>query len=58
MGVGSKRVMGLGLPLLNALTVSELRAVLAHEFGHFVGGDTSLGKWIHKTRSAGDVAQR
>jgi Zn-dependent protease with chaperone function len=52
MGFGSRRVMGIGLPLLEVLTVSELRAVVAHEFGHFVGGDTRLGPWIHKTRGA------
>ncbi|MEZ0228189.1 MAG: M48 family metallopeptidase, partial [Planctomycetota bacterium] len=52
MGLGSKRVMGLGLPLLQALTVTEMRGVIAHEFGHFVGGDTKLGPWIYKTRSA------
>lgn len=28
------RIMGLGLPLLQILTVSRFRAVLAHEFGH------------------------
>lgn len=52
MGVGSKRVMGLGLPLLEVLTLGELRAVIAHEFGHFHGGDTKLGPWIYKTRAA------
>lgn len=52
MGFGSRPVMGLGLPLLQVLTVSELRAVLAHEFGHFQGGDTRLTPWIWKTRSA------
>jgi Zn-dependent protease with chaperone function len=52
MGLGSQRVMGIGLPLLETLTVSELRGVLAHEFGHFYGGDTKLGPWIYKTRSA------
>ncbi|MCC6407947.1 MAG: M48 family metallopeptidase, partial [Planctomycetes bacterium] len=52
MGFGSRRVMGIGLPLLHGLTVAELRAVVAHEFGHFDGGDTRLGPWIHKTRSA------
>jgi Zn-dependent protease with chaperone function len=52
MGFGSRRVMGLGLPLLRVLTISQLRAVLAHEFGHYYGGDTKLGPWIYKTRSA------
>ena len=52
LGVGSRRVMGLGLPLLRTLTVSELRAVIAHEMGHFYGGDTKLGPWIHKTRAS------
>lgn len=52
MGSGGVRVMGVGLPLLQALSVPEFRGVLAHEFGHFHGGDTQLGPWIHKTRSA------
>jgi heat shock protein HtpX len=52
MGIGGRRVMGLGLPLMQALTVSQLRAVLAHEFGHFCGRDTALGPWIYKTRAA------
>jgi Zn-dependent protease with chaperone function len=52
MGFGSRRVMGLGLPLLQILTVSQFRAVLAHEFGHYYGGDTRLGPWVYKTRMA------
>ena len=44
--------MGVGLPLLAGLSVSEFRAVLAHGFGHFYGGDTRLGPWVYKTRSA------
>jgi heat shock protein HtpX len=52
MGFGSHRVMGLGLPLLSVLRISEMRAVLAHEFGHYHGGDTKLGPWIYKTRAA------
>jgi len=52
MGRGRRRIMGLGLPLLQVLSVCQLRAVLAHEFGHFHGGDTKLGPWIYKTRAA------
>ena len=52
MGIGSRRVMGVGLPLLKALSPAELRSVVAHEFGHFVAGDVALGPWIYKTRAA------
>ena len=52
LGFGSRRVMGLGLPLLSILTVSQFRAVLAHEFAHYYGGDTSLGPWVYKTQNA------
>lgn len=52
LGFGSRRVMGIGLPLLQVLSVTELRAVLAHEFGHYHGGDTALGPFIYRTRSA------
>ena len=52
MGFGSRRVMGLGLPLLQVLSVDEFRGVLAHEFGHYHGGDTALGPWIYRTRAA------
>jgi hypothetical protein len=31
--------------------VSEFRAVLVHEFGHYHGGDTALAPWVYKTRS-------
>lgn len=51
MGFGSRRVMGLGLPLMRTLTCSQFRAVLAHEFGHFHGGDTRVGPWVYKTRN-------
>jgi Zn-dependent protease with chaperone function len=52
MGFGSRRVMALGLPLVSILTVSQFRAVLAHEFAHYFGGDTSLGPWVYKTQTA------
>ncbi len=52
MGFGTRRIMGIGLPLFHLLTVDELNAVLAHEFGHFYGGDNALGPWVYKTRTA------
>lgn len=47
-----RRVLIVGLPLMDALTVGQLRAVLAHEFGHYYGGDTRLGPWFFRTRDA------
>jgi len=44
--------MGLGLPLMQSLTVDEFKGVLAHEFGHYHAGDVALGPWIYKTRAA------
>lgn len=52
IGFGRKRIMGIGLPLMQVLTVSQFRAVLAHEFGHYHGGDTKLAPWVYKTRRA------
>ncbi|HEV3096771.1 MAG TPA: M48 family metallopeptidase [Candidatus Dormibacteraeota bacterium] len=52
MGVGGRRVMLLGVPLMRILRVSEFRAVVAHEFGHYRGGHTQLAPWIYKTREA------
>jgi heat shock protein HtpX len=52
MGFGSRRVMGIGLPLVQAVTVAEFEAIIAHEFGHYCAGDVKLGPWIYKTRAA------
>ncbi|HZU33465.1 MAG TPA: M48 family metallopeptidase [Candidatus Angelobacter sp.] len=52
LGIGSRRIMVLGLPLMALLNRSQFRAVLAHEFGHYYAGDTKLGVWIYKTRTA------
>jgi len=52
LGIGSRRIMGLGLPLMQADTLSQFRATIAHEFGHYHGGDTSLGPLIYRTREA------
>jgi hypothetical protein len=37
---------------MELLTVSEMRAVLAHEFGHYHGGDTAIGPWVYRTRES------
>lgn len=52
LGLGGRRLMGLGLPLMAAMTVSEFRAVLAHEFAHFYSGDTRLGPRVYRVRAA------
>jgi heat shock protein HtpX len=51
-GIGNRRVMGLGLPLLQMLPIAQFRAILAHEFGHYYAGDTRLGPWVYNTRRA------
>ena len=52
MGFGSRRILGIGLPLLQMLSVSQFHAVLGHEFAHYYGGDTRLGPWIYNTTRA------
>jgi Zn-dependent protease with chaperone function len=51
-GFGKQRTIGLGLPLLQMLTIAQFRAVLAHEFAHYYAGDTRLGPWVYNTRKA------
>lgn len=52
MGFGSRRIMGIGWPLLAMVNVDEFDAILAHEFGHYHSGDTRLGPWVYKTHTA------
>lgn len=46
--VGGRRHMGLGLPLLQVLTVDQLRGVIGHELGHYAGGDTRVSALVHR----------
>jgi len=39
-----------GLPLLHAMSLSEFRAVLAHEFGHLSGNHSRFAGWIYRVR--------
>ncbi len=44
VGLGrGKRYLYLGVPLLQALTVTQVRAVIAHELGHYARGHTVFG---------------
>jgi Zn-dependent protease with chaperone function len=51
-GIGATRVMGIGVGLLAVDNVSELKATIAHELGHYAGGDTLLGGFVYRTRAA------
>jgi len=52
MGLGSRRILRLGLPLFQMLTISQFRAVLAHEFAHFYAGDTRRRRWLYNAQRA------
>ena len=40
----------IGLPLMQALTVEQFKAVLAHEYGHLAGGHGRWSNWIYRQR--------
>jgi len=43
----SKKNLEIGLPLVNCLNLGELKAVLAHEFGHFAQKSMAVGRWVY-----------
>ena len=43
----SKKNLIIGLGLVNVLTLTELKAVLAHEFGHFAQNSMMVGRWVY-----------
>ncbi|MBL8508739.1 M48 family metallopeptidase [Chitinimonas sp. JJ19] len=43
----SRKNLEIGLPLVNVLTLGELKAVLAHEFGHFAQRTMAVGRWVY-----------
>ncbi|REJ79060.1 MAG: hypothetical protein DWQ47_06360 [Acidobacteria bacterium] len=48
---GSKTVLTLGLPLMEALSVEHFRAVLAHEMGHISRRHGRYSGWIYQLRA-------
>ncbi len=51
-GIGSQRVLSIGLPYFAALKRDELSALLAHELGHFYRGSMFAWAWIVETQKA------
>lgn len=43
----SKKNLDIGLGLVNVLTLSEFKAVCAHEFGHFAQRTMAVGRWVY-----------
>jgi Zn-dependent protease with chaperone function len=51
-GVGSRRVVGIGVPLMSVLDPEEFGAVVAHEFGHLNREAGRIGAMVYMTRQA------
>jgi Zn-dependent protease with chaperone function len=43
----SKKNLEIGLGLVNVLTLGEMKAVLAHEFGHFAQRSMAVARWVY-----------
>ena len=55
----TKKNLEIGLGLVNALTLGELRAVLAHEFGHFTQSSMAVIRWSYLAQQiAGHLVAR
>ncbi|MEH0935640.1 M48 family metallopeptidase [Micromonospora psammae] len=50
--IGGRRTLYVGLPLLQAMRLDQLRSVLAHELGHYSGKHTRLGGVAYRGRLA------
>jgi Zn-dependent protease with chaperone function len=49
--IGVHRKLILGVPLLRLLSGDEMKAVIAHELGHFSRNHGKLGHWLYRVRS-------
>jgi len=45
--IPSKKNLIIGMGLVNVLNLSEFKAVLAHEFGHFAQSTMMVGRWVY-----------
>jgi Zn-dependent protease with chaperone function len=56
----SRKNLEIGLGLVNMLNLGELKAVLAHEFGHFAQRTMAVGRWVYTTQQIANhiVARR
>jgi len=56
----SRKNLEIGLGLVNILSLSEFKAVLAHEFGHFAQRSMAVGNWVYIAQqiAAYIIAQR
>ena len=56
----SKKNLEIGLGLVNVLDLGEIKAVLAHEFGHFAQKSMAVGSWVYVAHqvAAHIIAQR
>ena len=56
---GAKNTLYIGLPLMLAMTADEVRAIVAHEFGHFVGRHGKSAGFVYRIRMRwAQVAER
>ena len=55
----SSKNLEIGLGLVNAISLGELKAVLAHEFGHFGQRSMAVGRWVYIAQQiAGQIIAR
>lgn len=51
----SRKNLVIGLGLINVLNLSEFKAVLAHEFGHFAQRSMAVGRWVYTAQQVMDA---
>jgi Zn-dependent protease with chaperone function len=52
--IPTRKNLEIGLGLVNVVSLGELKAVLAHEFGHFAQRSMAVGRWVYIAREIAD----